>query len=85
MIDVNKVLICIQLSGRFLCVLLVLWRSDSCAEWSIETELAEFLELKQTTTNSVSSLTPKVGYNILHITILLPFISFPQNLIPKSL
>lgn len=74
MIDVNKVLIYIQLSGRFLCVLLVLQRSDSCAKWSIETELAEFSQLEQTTTNSVPPLIPKVGYNILCITLLLPFL-----------
>lgn len=85
MIDVNKVLIYIQGSRRFICVLLVLQRSDSCAEWNIETELAEFPQLEQTTTNSVSLLTVMVDCNILYITILLPFIYFPQNLIPKSL
>lgn len=38
MIDVNKVLIYIQVSGRFICVMLVLQSSGSCAEGSMETQ-----------------------------------------------
>lgn len=70
----------------FMCVLLLLQRSDSCAEWRVETELLRSHRLRrQLTIQHLLPSHPKVGYNILCVASLLSFISFPQSLIPKSL
>lgn len=85
-IDVSEVLVYIKVNGTFMCVLLLLQRSDSCAEWRVETELLRSHRLRrQLTTQHLLPSHPKVGYNILCIASLLPFISFPQSLVPKSL